>query len=1068
MADQSHSSHEDVDSAEAGSASCASVAIRAILDSAFRRRLLTDLKEAQDQAVVDRLRIDRQEPPVHFTGGELDNLDTRFLSKMTTEEFTEKVKKYCAEERGITLDPNPKVAGRPIDLFQLYNHVLRQGGYDAVSAKKKGWREVAGVFGIANANAAAYAHALKTLYYKNLAAYEIKTHHGKQPPPRQILEDLTAKGGDLLTRTLHNFRPTVEDAADASGEEEAAAPPSADRMDVDDPGSGAGRSTRGLRQAPPQRVLFQPDLTPSRQTRAGTGHGQSPQPATSASAGYPAFIATHQQSVPHGIANYEPRPPMPLTLRGVVTPANNSLRFNQEKSVAYGGQAKDMTKPGCGYNGPNIYVRTLQALRCGLEPEQYYSVHHLAKISHERGDKFKFEAFPNLAEAMIEFIISITSVYYDIKWEFDYQEVKRGINILDCINGTLDIPQRIQSLPRIDHRDDLEPETLAMFFQKVTETGLALRNLSFMEENAFYLADLKEMRDMLSIILSLPADPRLIELKIDLLEAAEMVVRWWVMPIIDPVYQILLNILDVSTDRGMILPTLRTICRISMNLEYNNFFGGAWLSLLQRLSDYLLLQDEEFVGAVLDFYYQYTASPANVAMLLFNADTIEHSLPRLIKVLSRLLRYGEVQSYARTILQFGVSEIPADTIATVPADLLQQLLQMDEPERSNTWLKCVFEEHKDSEITQIALWQAYRSRFEQHSLGAVPNHNAPGLLPAAEFIKNVSIIFENATAQVINGPSSKFIIKGIRPRRIPIDLRHHMYFKCCWQDPTQATPCGEFYRTPEILFEHIITAHCGAVRLPPEPGAARGKWDHSDADTLVPGLDCHWAGECHRFTTNNSPFLAKTKKRLIIHLKQHMSAIGPKAAHQRKYNRTPATATPIFHQNKLGPYGVHDPRILAAADGVTRLHREQIDEEGRKEVAHYLVHYNTPVDEKNEPCGLSLSAALILRNLVRNVPRGSDLLRQPDREFAMLNLSHGRKNNDMWDSTGHMEHWGFYGANRWKRKEVWMEELFGPGAVWEDLFWTYTFNKTLGPMAADIMLLVNKAVREASGDAFAA
>lgn len=69
----------------------------------------------------------------------------------------------------ITLDPNPKVAGRPIDLFQLYNHVLRQGGYDAVSAKKKGWREVAGVFGIANANAAAYAHALKTLYYKNLA-----------------------------------------------------------------------------------------------------------------------------------------------------------------------------------------------------------------------------------------------------------------------------------------------------------------------------------------------------------------------------------------------------------------------------------------------------------------------------------------------------------------------------------------------------------------------------------------------------------------------------------------------------------------------------------------------------------------------------------------------------------------------------------------------------------------------------------------------------------------------------------------------------------------------------------
>ncbi|KAI4196446.1 MAG: hypothetical protein LQ350_006541 [Teloschistes chrysophthalmus] len=1057
-------SHQDLDSAESHSAEHGSIASRV----ASRRRVLRELKLAQDLAVVDRLRIDLQQTLQYYTQEELDDLDADLLLfNMTPEarEWTEKVKKYCAEERGTILDPNPKVAGRPIDLHNLYNHVLGLGGYDAVSAKKKGWREVAAMFGIANANAAAYAHALKTLYYKNLAAYEIKTHHNKQPPPKQILEDLTAKGGDLLNRTLHNFRSTVEDA-EASGEEEAAATPSADRMDVDDPASAAGRSTRGLRQAPPQRVLFQPDLTPSRQTRTGIVHGQSPQPTTSVSAGYPTLAATHQQSVPHGIVNYEPRPPMPLTLRGVTTPANNSVRFNQEKSVAYGGHAKDMTKPGCGYNGPNIYVRTLQALRSGLEAEQWYSVHHLAKISHERGDKFKFEAFPNLAEAMIEFIISITSVYYDIEWEFDYQEVKQGIHILDCINGTPDIPQRLQSLPRIDYQDDLEPEDLAMRFQKVTETGLALRNLSFMEENAFYLSDMKEMRDMLSIILSLPADPRLIELKIDLMETAEMVVRWWVMPTTDPVYQIFLNILDVSTDRGMILPTLRAVCRISMNLEYNNFFGGAWLSLLQRLSDYLLLQDEELVGAILDFYYQYTANPVNVAMLLFNADSIEHSLPRLIKLLSRLLRYGEGETYTRTILQFGVSEIPADTIANVPADLLQQLLQMDEPERSNTWLKCVFEEHKDSEITQIALWQAYRSRFEQHSLGAVPNHNAPGLLPAAEFIKNVSIIFENATAQVISGPSSKFIIKGIRPRRIPIDLRQHMYFKCWWQGPTQTTPCGDFHPSPDILFEHIITAHCGAVRLPPEPGKPRGKWDHSDADTLVPGLDCYWAGTCHRFTTNNNPVLDKTKKRLILHLKQHMPETGSKAAHQRKYNRTPATATPIFHPNKLGPHGVHDPRILAAADGVTRLHRGEIDEEGRKEVAHYLVHHNTPADEKGDPCGLSLSAALILRNLVRNVPRASDLLRQPDREFEMLGLGPGRKNVHEWDSTGHMANWGYFTSNRFKRKEVWTEELFGRGALWEDLVWTLTFNRTLGPMVSDIMLLVNKGMQEV-GDPFA-
>ncbi|KAL8686297.1 MAG: hypothetical protein Q9218_007203 [Villophora microphyllina] len=1031
------------------------------LDTTARRNL-RKLEQAQRLAEADADRLCSGRKPRHYKSQELVNF-ALMAGEMSSEEFTEKLKKYCAEERKTTLNPAPSVAGTPIDLQKLYNHIVNLGGYDKVCAETKGWRKVALDFDIPEKNEAAYAHQLKTIYYKNLAAFEIKDFHKREPPPKEILEDLTARGGDLLNRTVQNYQATVEDA-EPSGDEEAATP-NADKMDIDEPGSGAGRSTRGLRQAPPQRVLFQPDVTPSRQTRAATGHGHSPQPPTSVSAGYPILIPANQQNMPHSIANYEPRPPMPLTLRGVTTPANNSTRFYQEKKQAEGGNQKnekDMTKPGCGYQGPNIYVRTLQSLRSGIQQEQYYALHHLVKISHERGDKFKFEAFPNLAESLIEFIIGITSVYYDIHWKFDYQEILRGINILDCINGTPDIPERLKAMPRIDHQDELEPEELAMKFLKVNEGGLALRNLSLMEDNARYLSDLHEMRDMLSIVLSLPNDPRLVELKIDVLETAEMVVRYWTMTTNDPLYQIFLNILDGSTDRGMILPTLRTICRISMNLEENNFLGGAWLSLLQRLFGYLLLQDEELVGAVLDFYYQYTAVPANVAMLLFHADSIEHSLPALISTVSRYLRYGEVETQTRTILQYAVPEIPADTIANVPADLLEKLLQLDEPERSNTWLKCVFEEHKDSEITQIALWQAYRTRFEQHSLGAVANHNAPGLLPAAEFIKNVSIIFENATAQVISGPSSKFIIKGIRPRRTPIDLRQHVYFKCLWQPPTQQKPCGDFHPTAESLFEHVISAHCGAVRLPPNPDGTppKTKWDYSDAKVIVPGLDCHWAGECHRFTKHKNPPLERCKANLIIHLKYHMPAIGAKASYQKPNNRTSATATMPFYPNKLGPNGAHDPRILTAPDGVTRLTREEIDEEGRKEIVQYITYHNTPADEKGEPSGLSLSAALILRNLARNIPKAATLLRSPDREFEKLGLGLGSKPCAPGDRMTEMENLGLFGGNRWKMKEIWMEELFGRGDMWEDLMWTLAFNRTLAGWAGEVIGLVSKGMQE--------
>lgn len=47
--------------------------------------------------------------------------------------------------------------------------VTSRGGYDAISAEKLAWRKVGQEFNLGSANAAAYAFALKTVYYKNLA-----------------------------------------------------------------------------------------------------------------------------------------------------------------------------------------------------------------------------------------------------------------------------------------------------------------------------------------------------------------------------------------------------------------------------------------------------------------------------------------------------------------------------------------------------------------------------------------------------------------------------------------------------------------------------------------------------------------------------------------------------------------------------------------------------------------------------------------------------------------------------------------------------------------------------------
>lgn len=69
----------------------------------------------------------------------------------------------------INVDFNARVNGKHIELFKLWNVVTSRGGYDAISAEKLAWRKVGMDFNLGNANAAAYAFALKTTYYKNLA-----------------------------------------------------------------------------------------------------------------------------------------------------------------------------------------------------------------------------------------------------------------------------------------------------------------------------------------------------------------------------------------------------------------------------------------------------------------------------------------------------------------------------------------------------------------------------------------------------------------------------------------------------------------------------------------------------------------------------------------------------------------------------------------------------------------------------------------------------------------------------------------------------------------------------------
>ncbi|KAE9380721.1 hypothetical protein N431DRAFT_477605 [Stipitochalara longipes BDJ] len=850
----------------------------------------------------------------------------------TTEynEFIQKLTEYH-EKRGTHFEPEPRVGAKHVDLLHLFKTVVDRGGYDKVSDEKLAWRKLGQDFNLGTNNLPALAFSLKTTYYKNLAAYEISTIHGKEPPPKEILEDTTAKGGGLLTRTLENYRPSARatlgnDHSEASGDD--GTPDRQRNASEETPGSG-GRVTRGLRQAPPQRILFQPE-TSSRQTRnvSATSHAPSPQHHQS----------HHQQHQPRGastsynpnmdhqvlaVANYEPRPQMPLTLRPVITPGNNAVEFAKRQklikdaALAASGRAPSQVRggimlPGSGFDGPNIYVRCLCALRSGIPAEQDYALHHLVKISMERGDKYRFEGFPGLAEALIEKVLEVSSLFYKVDWQVLYMgDGATHGDIINGLDGTPDILQKIKNLPRIDVDDNIQTAEFSDALLQINEAALTIRNMVMLEENAYYVSEMLPLRDFLSIALHLPNLDCVVELKHYALDIAEQLTKYLRFDERDPLYiSLLAQLLD--NDRGAILTSLRAISRISMNLEENNLLKGVPIKVIQNIIDWTLLNDEDLVHACLDFLYQYTAVVDNVDFLIS-----EVQVEPLVNQLVRLLMHNAEKKEKTHYSGFPTRIQMPQQIARLPRELLTQLLALQEPERSSQWLRSLFEEDPDERITQIALWQAYQACFTPHA----SQTNVP-LLAAADFIKNVSTTFQDkAAAQIQQGLVQKFIIKGIRYRITPIDMKGEEFSKCLWRSPN-GEPCGEFFMTPEAMYQHILQDHQGATQL------EDGKFENTTGE-----YTCHW-DRCHRFKSEHATSLLQLARHIKIHL-------PPKL--------TPAKTSP----NYFGP------------PPAKKLKQSYII----PPPSHSLEIIQTAMDERKEAAGIPLSAVLVLRNLARNLAK---------------------------------------------------------------------------------------------------
>ncbi|RPA96653.1 hypothetical protein L873DRAFT_1206269 [Choiromyces venosus 120613-1] len=684
-----------------------------------------------------------------------------------------------------------------------------------------------------------------------------------------------------MTRTAEDFQE-ASPRPESKGDKSPTPPPS---------------EKRSLRQAPTPRTFYNPDTTPQRQHPSRTSsdsrqqHGQQGSPNNQMNGNTLNFPSFQSSSINAPIG------------RPVATPRNAPHEFINHKRRAAEVLISNPNRHGAGHQGAAPMVRISMGLKSGIPSEVDYALSQLVRISFESGDDLRAEAYPGLSEALFEKLVTIQS-----------------LADLHCSEGAGEL---------------LEDSKFVKQLEKINEAALVLRNMSLQPDNARYFSRLKNGRQIIVTCMNLPGQSCFTELKHYILDMVEAMAIHFSLAVDDDLFPTLhANLL--SDDRGLVLGSLRAICRLVMGRDEANCIGQINKLAIDRIKALIMLEDEDLVSACLDFLYQYTTNEENVEKLIQPPDGIE-----IVKQLTRLLLYQAVPGDQVVFLTSSSKPIIKTTgIPSLPQEIVSDLLSYAEPDRAAKWMRCCFEEDPSADITQIALWQAYQARFTEYVAAGRP------LLPAAEFIKNVSVAFNSASAMVlpIPGGGQKFIIKGIKPRETPMSIKGQVYLSCKWitgtnnttngtngvngasgisgangangteaahAQPVQPTKCPAQLATPQDLWVHILKDHLSPPDSTLEPQAK---------------LLCNWGG-CERFHPDGDP----DRRKMMAHVRTHM----------------PETSPP----KSLHPASRH----RAANDWL----------EDPKQIKLVIRRNQTGIDDRGEAAGIPLTAVLVLRNVAR-------------------------------------------------------------------------------------------------------
>lgn len=534
-------------------------------------------------------------------------------------------------------------------------------------------------------------------------------------------------------------------------------------------------------------------------------------------------------------------------------------------------------------------LRATMALKSGIDSEMTWATKLLIKASYELADDFVLEKIGGLSEILLDIISS-------------------GIGSLNKAVLSNSLVSSVNGLSHESERPTKRTKLTPSYFAQcqrcpvhcALESALILRNLSLQQENAKFILRLPVTTDVLRRGLELPDYGESLEMKQYCIEICDSIIpTLQINSDEDPLYITLTAGLE-SDDRSQVLLSLRALGRLSVADEHNRLLQDIRPTVISRLIRFLQLDDAELLIALNAFFFQYTTYRSNTAALAKNKDTstLLHRLLGLLKWKAQD-RAEEIHISNPKLIAVPKNAPPMNP-PQLSEDIVRELLTFQEPERAIHWMRACFEEDKEQSVTQILLWQTYRTLFTPFSLptqnGTVVVSGRP-LLQAADVIKMVGNAFNGATAMVTNHPTEgqKFIIRGIKCREHPLSPSGKKYVTCQWAlDKSAGTTCSAPFATSKDLYAHLLDKHIRENEGP---------------------VCCGW-GSCTRFAPDGESDHSKHASHLRIHVSD------------------------LFEPRKQ-------------STGMS------------KGVSISVASQKTMQDEKGEPKGIALTAALTLRNIAR-------------------------------------------------------------------------------------------------------